>query len=192
MISGIYVLRFSNDTFYIGKSNDIYRRWKEHDTKFQKGTAAAKMQQCFNECGYPKKEILIEIHPEHIDVIEPILIHNNWNENILNTSRDKPPSDMRDEYLELCKLSLGELCKRIIEAEEQIETLEADQEDINTEHSIELSRIKYGTALEKAEDDLKRLKLNRDILSEQNIELQREIRELKKPRSFFQKLGSLF
>ena len=44
MASGIYKLTFKSGNFYIGKSNNIDRRWQEHFDKFKKGTAAKNMQ----------------------------------------------------------------------------------------------------------------------------------------------------
>ena len=44
MTSGIYLLNFKDQAFYIGQSQDIETRWKQHRDKFLKGKAAEKMQ----------------------------------------------------------------------------------------------------------------------------------------------------
>lgn len=151
MTSGIYKLTFPNGQYYIGKSNNIERRWKEHWTKFQKGTAAVNMQLAFDMSGYPKQEILYVVHPEHIDVIEPIAIDMYWGPNILNKTKEACATDMEDDYLRLCQLSLGNLCLNILEQEKQIDQLRAELEEETDNFNEILEDIKDGTALKKAE-----------------------------------------
>jgi len=38
MISGIYRLEFPSGNYYLGKSVDIEKRWKQHRTALLKGT----------------------------------------------------------------------------------------------------------------------------------------------------------
>lgn len=183
MNSGIYALNFSNGCFYIGKSVNFERRWKEHFTKFEKGTAAKNLQQCFNECGYPKTEVLLEVHPEHLDVLEPILIQNNWRPGILNTTRDTYAVDMENEYLPLVRESLGTLCGRILSQETEIEKLKRERKSLEEKHRIRVTKIKNGEAVLQAEqqaENFRKIALERD----------KEINRLKN-RGFFERLFDL-
>ena len=72
--SGIYRLIFNDGSTYIGKSNDISRRWKEHADKFVKGKAASNMQQAYRTCGFPNTQILLYCHEDHIDIMETYFI----------------------------------------------------------------------------------------------------------------------
>ena len=76
--SGIYKLTFPGGSTYIGKSVDIERRWKEHAESMRKGTAAKKMQNAYILEGFPDSEVLLECHPDHIDLMESVFIlgHN--------------------------------------------------------------------------------------------------------------------
>lgn len=190
MTSGIYILTFSSGHFYIGKSNHIERRWKEHATKFDKGTAAKNMQWAYDNYGYPKQEIMYEVHPDHIDVIEPIVINNSWGTKILNTTKGECATDMRDEYLGICKSSLGVICKVLLEKNDRITELEAELEEETTNFEELLEDIKSGTELELVEEKLKgtkaELKVNKELLKKQMEEVNRL-----KNRTFFQRLFDL-
>lgn len=99
MASGIYALEFTKGIFYIGKSNDIDRRWKEHTNKFQKGTAAKAMQYAYARYGMPKFIVVCECHEDHIDLMESMYIRNNWCEGILNTTQPAVLSLEQEEVL---------------------------------------------------------------------------------------------
>jgi len=186
MTSGIYRLTFKSGHYYIGKSIDIQRRWKEHFTKFDKGTAAKSMQACFNSYGYPSCEVLYEVHAEHIDVIEPIVIANNWGPKILNTTKDRCATNIEDKYLELIKLSLGDLCAWIFrmhdqeaDLEKRIEDLQQELEDETNNFNEILEDIKDGTALGTAERELKVMTENRDFYKETSETRSKEVLRLK-------------
>jgi hypothetical protein len=74
MTSGVYKLTFRNGATYIGKSNNMERRWVEHGTKMEKGTAAKNMQQAFRQCGHASTSVLLECHADHIDIMEAYFI----------------------------------------------------------------------------------------------------------------------
>ena len=101
MASGIYQLTFTNGMRYIGKSNDIDRRWKEHKYNFDNNKAAAKMQAEFKRCGYPTAEVLLNCHKDHLDILETYLIATMRPE--LNTRIELPIS--RDDYYALMQQS---------------------------------------------------------------------------------------
>lgn len=69
MTCGIYKLQFGS-SFYIGKSVNIEKRWEQHWDSLVKGTASKKMLEAFSRCSEPMGTILLECHPEHIDVME--------------------------------------------------------------------------------------------------------------------------
>ena len=60
MCSGIYCLLFSNNTYYVGKSTDVYRRYKEHIKALHNNTGFKKVQKSFNTAGVPELLVLQE------------------------------------------------------------------------------------------------------------------------------------
>lgn len=96
MNSGIYVLEFPNEVFYIGKSDNIPRRWEEHKKSFLKGSHAKKMQWAYDSYGMPEFRVHIECHRDHIDLLESICIHANADagHSLLNGNKPSPvPAD---------------------------------------------------------------------------------------------------
>lgn len=86
MASGIYRLTFSSGKFYIGKSLDLETRWKQHFNKFATGKAARPMQVEYDRCGLPETEVLLYCHKDHIDILEELLIDQEKNLDMLNTT----------------------------------------------------------------------------------------------------------
>lgn len=74
MISGIYKLTFKNGDEYIGKSNNIEKRWEEHKSSFYRNKAAEKLMHAFHTHGMPEFRILMEAHKDHIDILEAYYI----------------------------------------------------------------------------------------------------------------------
>ena len=71
MNSGIYRLTFATGDTYIGKSNDMERRYNEHCDKLKKGTAAGKMQSAFYVSqALPISEIMMYCHEDYLDYME--------------------------------------------------------------------------------------------------------------------------
>lgn len=93
MQSGIYVLKFSSGNFYIGKSEDIPTRWKQHVAAFTKSTHTSRMQNEYNLYGLPTAEVLVECHRDHIDLMEAIAIHENAGPKLLNGNAPKRVED---------------------------------------------------------------------------------------------------
>lgn len=93
MQSGIYKLIFSSGNYYIGKSEDIPTRWKQHTAQFEKGSHSRRMQDEYYKCGHPKGVVLVECHKDHIDLMESIYIEDNRGPNCLNGNAPKaiPP-----------------------------------------------------------------------------------------------------
>lgn len=87
MNSGIYRFTFDDGSFYIGKSIDITKRWKQHIDSMEKGTHTVKIQACYNDNGMPDFEVMQFCHPHHLDILEDYFINIYWANNILNTTR---------------------------------------------------------------------------------------------------------
>ena len=109
MESGIYQLTFRNGQFYIGKSENIPKRWKTHQKNFEQGTHTKKMQAVYDVWGAPEYRVALEVHSDHIDIYESIFIATAWGPNLLNATKPKPISpEEAEEYLEYYdKLNLG-------------------------------------------------------------------------------------
>lgn len=71
MVSGIYLLRFKDDSIYVGQSRDIYRRYTTHCNKLEKGTHInAKVSSAYSKYGKPMLEIILECSPSNLDINE--------------------------------------------------------------------------------------------------------------------------
>jgi hypothetical protein len=151
MISGIYKLTFSSGKIYIGKSENIELRWQQHYASFVKNTHSKKMQYEYNLCGNPEYEIVLYVHPDHIDIYESIYIQQHWGPNCLNGNRPKPitPQDAQ-KYLEyyhsltindtgamlhssLMHLqAMEQYCKKLSELEHELELSQHDVLELET------------------------------------------------------------
>lgn len=100
MTSGIYLLNFKDEAFYIGQSQDIETRWKQHRDKFVKGKAAEKMQNAYNQYGMPMGSILVRCHKDFLDTFENYFI---WDQKqfpgCLNTSAPEPDLTINYPFL---------------------------------------------------------------------------------------------
>lgn len=88
MVSGIYLLRFSDNSVYVGQSKDIHRRFTSHCNKLTKATHVnSKMSVAYSKYGLPNLEIILECSPNELDIneIEAIKIYDSIN-NGLNIS----------------------------------------------------------------------------------------------------------
>lgn len=79
MTCGIYSLHFGDNHFYIGKSINIEERFLQHMKKLNTGSAAKAMQSCFEDHGAPSQSIVLQCHPDHLDVLEPLYINMHYN-----------------------------------------------------------------------------------------------------------------
>lgn len=122
MDSGIYLLTFSDGTYYIGKSDNIPNRWKQHWKDFEQGTHARRMQEAYNRCGPPQAEVFIECHSDHIDLYESLAIHHNWGPRCLNGNKPRRVPDSERDIL----LNHGEYIK--LSTAQHIEMIEANIE----------------------------------------------------------------
>lgn len=142
MNSGIYKLTFSSGRFYVGKSIDIPTRWRQHEDKFAKGKAAARMQQEFNQYGSPAKEVLVECHADHIDIVETWLIALNQRDHgnlMLNATYPEPLPD--SEYRKINRGVELLLCSTADHIE-LISDLRVAQEEMQATVDTALARVK--------------------------------------------------
>jgi predicted GIY-YIG superfamily endonuclease len=187
MNSGIYKLTFKSGKYYIGKSNNIDRRWKEHHDKFNRGKAATRMQQEFNKYGMPKGEVLLYCHEDHIDIMEALYIHSNWGPNILNgthpTTVSQSDYNALVKHPELLNYSTASHCLTIYNNAIEIRDLKKELENTNREYKRKVAGIVSGTALQESEDLVSELE-------SEVLDLKRELRKLKS-RNWFERLFNL-
>ena len=100
MTSGIYQLNFGNQAYYVGQSQNMEVRWKQHADKFRKHKAAEKMQEAYNRYGMPVAGILIKCHKDYLDTLENyyIAIQKQY-PNCLNTSAPPPDPNVNYQWL---------------------------------------------------------------------------------------------
>lgn len=134
MDSGIYVLRFPNGYFYVGKSDNIPNRWKQHWKDFEKGTHSRRMQEAFNTFGYPDREVLITCHSDHCDLYESMVIRYNMGPKCLNGNqpREVPPDEVTilRNSAEYIKLSTAQHIKLITDGIESTKEAVAKQNEL--------------------------------------------------------------
>lgn len=142
MTSGVYRLNFKNGSTYVGKSNDMERRWKEHGDKLVKGKAAVNMQAAYkggDDC-YP--EVLLECHVDHIDIMEAYYIWklkpdlNNSAAAFLSVG----DAEILEINLNMLKFSTGEHIAEIAELQEQVRDNLKELEKTESERIKELKK----------------------------------------------------
>jgi len=108
MESGIYCLAWGKSKyFYIGKSDNIPKRWKQHQRSFEQGKHARKMQDQYDREGPPTYSVFLRCHMDHIDLYESIIIRANLGPKCLNGALPRlvPPDEVEilvnaSEYIE--------------------------------------------------------------------------------------------
>lgn len=183
MTSGIYRLTFSNGSTYIGKSNNIQRRWKEHADKMQKGKAAINMQAAFRAAGPPKGEVLLECHEDHIALMETYFIrHLHPNLNSADTVKyDTWTEDMLRINMHLLGNSTCEIISMLAKKEKSEE--EYKSTNIEQEHALNRAkRVRSKQDIEAAGKELVSSLENTIEKQKQDIsEYINEIKLLKRP-----------
>ncbi len=176
MNSGIYKLTFPSGKYYIGKSANLERRWAEHFEKMMKGAHTRNLQNAFNAEGYPKREILLECHANHIDLMEPYFITGNLGPNMLNSAI---PMTGTSEELEILQANLftltnstATMCLALQQANKQVAQLEEKIRD-----------LKKGTVVPQLEREI-------EELVEQATEYFTELQKFKS-RNLFQRIFNI-
>jgi hypothetical protein len=120
MTSGIYELEFKSGEIYIGKSDNIERRWEQHMNDMLKGKHTKRIQEAYNKYGLPKHKVLLECHKDHIDLVESIEISKYYHlPNCLNGNKPALPNqedlDILCNNKQLLKYSTAQHINRLIE-----------------------------------------------------------------------------
>ena len=156
MTTGIYLIVFPSERYYIGQSVDIENRWKQHFDKFSKGTAAKLMQTEFNRYGFPKTSIILECHKDHLDMMEGMFITSNLGPKILNTTipgeYSKHEIKIATADADQLKLSTVEILHKLRVAHSNVTTLEEEVEALRDEGIVipdELEDIRNNNKLLK-------------------------------------------
>ena len=95
MVCGIYKLAFNGtDKVYIGQSNNIDHRYKQHITKLVNNEASKILQEAYNTFGTPTLEIILECVENELDdsETEAISIYDSVTNgfNTLSNAKDIP------------------------------------------------------------------------------------------------------
>lgn len=123
MNSGIYILVFNETYFYVGKADDIPRRWEQHRNDFAKNKHTRKLQWAYDTYGPPEYRVHCTLHSDHLDLMESIIIRHNWSDNCLNGNKPKEVPADEVEILTRCdpqllNISTAAHIRRIRTAEE--------------------------------------------------------------------------
>lgn len=184
MTSGIYSIIFGGTLLYIGKSNDIERRWKEHTIKFRKGEAAKLLQDAYDTYGISKFNILLECHSDHIDLMESLFIWENWDKGLLNTT--KPP-ELSEECINIL---LGNRSLLQLSTAEHIKCLNSLKEDLERRNDIIQQKDgQYNNLLNKNIYVKELLEKVKDL--EFDVELQTQIAKDLVDRPWFDRLFNI-
>lgn len=157
MTSGIYQLNFDNQAYYIGQSQDMEARWKQHADKFIKGKAAAKMQSAYDQLGMPMTGIVIECHKDYLDIMETFYIHDQKRfPNCLNTTA--PLLDPNIDYTWLyqnrymLKFSAFQIIQEFVEITQAKEALEQTHATLTRNFNSKFIEAKAVAELQKGKD----------------------------------------
>jgi hypothetical protein len=120
MNSGIYQLTFTSGHYYIGKSENIPKRWDTHKRNFDQHKHTKRMQWAYDNYGMPQFQVVLVVHPDHLDLYERAMIQASWVDHlILNGTKPQPISQSDLDKLDLAERTTVE-DKRIM----QLGTLE--------------------------------------------------------------------
>lgn len=135
MSSGIYLLNFNNQAYYVGQSQDIESRWQQHADKFAKNKSAKKMQDAYNAHGMPETSILLECHKDYLDIMENYYIaQQKTKPNCLNTTTPPLESNVDYDWLlqntHMLKISSIDIINNFIETTKQKDELQVEYDTI--------------------------------------------------------------
>lgn len=160
MTTGIYSLIFGGTYVYIGKSINIETRWKQHWDKMVKGKAAANVQEVFNRYGEPQASVVVECHPDHIDLLETLVIRHNKHLNLLNSAGTANINEEDGKVLikngDLIVKSTADHIREIVNLREYVE----DREEVISNYK------KNGIVLPP--DTAKLVKENKDLIKQRD------------------------
>ena len=183
MTSGVYKLTFRSGKDYIGKSINIDNRYKDHLKAFESRKASAKMQEEYDKWGVPELSIILETHPDHIDILESHLIGFLRPELNTQVPLGLPKSDL--EYIldhrDFLKYSTVNLIRYCIEKDNQYDKLLMQYEELEANNAV--VEDMYNRKLYETEA-YQKLKVVETRLNQAIAELA----EARRPKSWFSKL----
>lgn len=168
MKTGIYKITFPSGNFYIGKSIDIDKRWKQHSDAFVKGKHTKNMQAEYDLYGDYTAEVLFECHEDHIDIIEESYIANLCPP--LNGTKGRDRLASAADHLEIflsyfnmstlehivglhnSKNTINNLKEKIAEKEHNISWLDEFIEKLKIQRSIEEIEYDVGCRIRVLQD----------------------------------------
>jgi hypothetical protein len=162
MTSGIYQLNFDNQAYYIGQSQNIEIRMKQHADKFLKGTAAAKMQDAYRQLGMPRADVLLECHKDHLDAMENYYIHQRKTlPNCLNTSAPKLDPDINYEWMvenpQMLKFSAFQVMSQYVDTLHEHTSLQEEHDDLKHNFNKEYMLHQATVQLRDGKDENEQL-----------------------------------
>ena len=157
MTSGIYQLNFNNKAYYIGQSQDLEARWKQHAEKFKAGKAAKKMQDAYDELGMPNVTVLIECHKDYLDIMESYYIALQRKQpHCLNTTA--PALDPKIDYewllqnMPMLKISSIEIMSSLINTVKEKDDLQVEHDTIKKQLDTRFIAAKATAELRDGKD----------------------------------------
>lgn len=162
MTSGIYQLNFKHQAVYIGQSQDIETRMRQHSDKMLKGTAAKKMQQAYLNWGMPDAVIVIECHRDYLDILETWFINQVIDHpGCLNTSCPKlDPTIDYHRLLQCSKLlqhSAASIIAVAVEGQDKLDDLAEAHQKLQQQFNDRYMKLKAAQALKQDPDENEQL-----------------------------------
>lgn len=158
MTSGIYKLNFNDQAYYIGQSQDMESRWKQHADKFLKGKSAKKMQDAYDEYGMPEATILLECHKDYLDIMENYYIaQQKTRPNCLNSSTPALESNVDYDWLmqntNMLAFSSIDILRELFTTVQQKTELETKYEAIRTQLDNRFLAARATAELREGKDE---------------------------------------
>lgn len=187
MNSGIYKFYFPDSSFYIGRSYDFEKRWKQHRDSMVKNKHTPKIQEKYKIYGFPTFEIVTTCHPDHCDIVETLFITKLWKEHSHRMLNASIPTELSSDYwnrlvevAEYLPLGTLELMEKLKSLELKLDSDALTKQLKELESEVEEWREMYSSYVDEAEKNQELEK--RVLVLENNL----------KSQSFWQKIKFLW
>lgn len=187
MNSGIYKFYFPDDSFYIGRSYDFEKRWKQHRDSMVKNKHTPKIQEKYKTYGFPTFEVVTTCHPDHCDIVETLFITKLWKEHSHRMLNASIPTELSSDYwnrlvevAEYLPLGTLELMEKLKSLELKLDSDALTKQLKELESEVEEWREMYSSYVDEAEKNL--------ALEKRVLELENGL----KSQSFWQKIKFLW
>jgi hypothetical protein len=164
MTTGIYQMNFSDQAYYVGKSQDIEQRWKQHKDSFEKRSSAKPVLQAYDLFGLPNFTVVLECNKDFLDYMEAYFIDiQSQYPNCLNTTIPKLDPNVDYPWLlnnrHLLQHSMPQMLKILVEYHTKIAQLKKSSGLQESEQLVE----QYHEQLLNTQNKLLKLK-NKPLL----------------------------